>query len=115
MNETVRKKLIEVAKDKAIIHYQELCNACNLKLDMQNNPADRKEIGRILGEISAHEFANKRPLLSAVVLSKNGEEGDGFYKLCQELGITKNWRKLKEEGIFSIQEIIKCHQYWSNN
>lgn len=115
MNETVRKKLIEVAKNKAIITYQELCNACNLKLDMRENPADRTEIGRILGEISVHEFTHQRPLLSAVVLSKNGEEGDGFYKLCQELGFTKNWRKLKEEGIFSIQEIIKCHQFWSNN
>ncbi|WP_373707958.1 hypothetical protein [Kaistella sp.] len=115
MNNIVRNKLIEVSKNKSIISYQELCNACDLKLNMRDNPSDRGEIGRILGEISVYEFENNRPLLSAVVLSKNGEEGDGFYKLCEDLGLTKNWRKLKEEGIFSIQEIIKCHQYWANN
>ncbi len=113
MNDLVRKKLIEVSKKKAIIGYQELCDACNLKLNMRENSSDRAEIGRILGEISVYEFENNRPLLSAVVLSKNGEEGDGFYKLCQELGFTKNWKKLKEDAIFSVLEIKKCHDFWS--
>ena len=112
MNNTVRNKLIEVSKNKSIIGYQELCDACNLNLNMRENPSDRTEIGRILGEISIYEFENNRPLLSAVVLSKSGEEGDGFYKLCQDLGFTKNWKKLKDDGIFSVLEIKKCHDYW---
>jgi hypothetical protein len=112
MNNLVRSKLIEVAKKNSIIGYQELCDSCGLKLNMRENPSDRAEIGKILGEISAFEYYENRPLLSALVLSKSGEEGDGFYKLCQELGITKNWKKLKNDGVFSIEEIKKCHEYW---
>ena len=114
MNTRVREKLIEIASRKNIIHYQQLCNDCFLKLDMYNNPDDRKEIGRILGEISTYEFENDRPLLSAVVISTTGEEGDGFYKLCEELGITSDWRKLKRDEVFAVQEIQKCHDFWSN-
>lgn len=113
MNNNVREKLIEVSRKKGIIHYQELCDSCNLKLDMRNSPADRAEIGRILGEISEYEYLNERPLLSAIVLSKSGEEGDGFFRLCEQLGITSDWKKLKKDDTFSIMEINKCHEYWS--
>ena len=51
MNTRVRNKLIEVARKKGIIYYQQLCNECGLKLDMANNPSHRSEIGTILGEI----------------------------------------------------------------
>lgn len=114
MNNKVREALIAVAKNRKIISYQDLCNQCGLKLDMVNNPNDRREIGKILGEISIYEFDEGRPLLSALVVSKNGDEGDGFYKLCEFLGITKNWRKLKQDEIFSVQEISKCHEYWAD-
>ena len=108
--------MIEVASSrKQIIHYQELCDACGLKLNMQENPADRAEIGWILGETSEHEYQNKRPLLSAVVVSKSGYEGDGFYKLGEELGITKDWRKLKQDEFFSIQEINNCSDFWRDD
>lgn len=117
MNKRVRDKLIEVSRKKNIIHYQELCDTCDLKLDMRNNPHDRLVIGAILGAISEYEYKAGRPLLSAVVLSKSGEEGDGFYKLCEELGITPDWRRLKEDDTFAIREINKCHSFWmdSNN
>lgn len=115
MNAIVRNKLIEVARKKGIIYYQELCDVCNLKLDMYNNPQDRLEIGYILGTLSEYEYKAGRPLLSAVVLSKSGEEGDGFYKLCQELGITSDWRRLKRDDTFAIIEINKCHDFWRND
>lgn len=114
MNTEVRDLLITIARKKGIIHYQELCDKCVLNLDMGNNPQDRLEIGRILGEISTYENNNKRPLLSALVLTRSGEEGDGFYKLCEELGKTGDWRKLKRDGIFAVQEINKCHNFWSD-
>lgn len=114
MNTVVRDYLIEAAHKHGIVYYQDLCNACNLKLDMHNNPADRGIIGSILGEISRYEYENKRPLLSAIVLSKSGEEGDGFYKMCEQFGITGDWRKLKREETFAVAEIKKCHEFWSN-
>ncbi len=115
MNTTVRNHLIEVARKRGIIHYQELCNACNLKLNMHDNPSDRLEIGRILGEISVFEHNEKRPLISAIVVSKGTlDEGNGFYKLCEELGITSDWRRLAKDDTFAIREISKCHDFWSN-
>lgn len=114
MNNKVREALIKVARSKKVIYYQELCNYCGLKFDMFNNPNDRREIGKILGDISIYEFDEGRPLLSALVISRNGEEGDGFYKLCEFLGITKSWKKLKNDGVFAVQEISKCHEYWAN-
>jgi hypothetical protein len=77
-----------------------------------SEPQDRIEIGRILGEISEYEYKHNRPLLSAIVLSKgSGVEGNGFYKLCENLGITNNWKLLREND-FSIKEIRKAHDFW---
>lgn len=115
MNKDIRNHLIEIARERQIIYYQELCDKCELRLNMRENPTDRLEIGRLLGEISTHEYQNGRPLLSALVLTKGGEEGDGFYKLCEELGITGDWRKLKKDGIFAAQEIQRCHDFWRDN
>lgn len=114
METKVRNHLIEVSRKKGIVGYQELCNACGLRLNMRENPHDRAEIGRILGEISAYEYEHERPLLSAVVLSKSGEEGDGFFKLCEELGITGDWRRLKKDDVFVVNEINKCHEFWGD-
>jgi len=115
MDKDIRNLLIDIARRKQIIYYQELCDKCQLGLNMRENPSDRLEIGRLLGDISTYEFNNDRPLLSAVVITKGGEEGDGFYKLCQALGLTGDWKKLKREGIFAALEIKKCHEFWSNN
>lgn len=112
MNTQVRTYLIEAARKKKIVKYQELCLACRLKLDMYKNPYDRKVMGDILGEISTYEHAHGRPLLTAIVLSEAMEEGDGFFKLCEQLGITGDWRRLKKDDVFVMNEINKCFDYW---
>lgn len=114
MNTRVRNYLIDISNKKGIVRYQDLCDACGLNLDMRNEPADRLEIGNILDEISTFEYENKRPLLSAVVIKRDGEEGDGFYKLCERLGRTSDWRKLKQDEVFTTEEIKECHKFWSN-
>lgn len=114
MNNKVRQYLIGISHKKGVVGYQELCDACGLKLNMRDNPQDRTEIGKILGEISTFEHKHNRPLLSAVVLNKSGEEGDGFFKLCEELGITGDWRRLKKDEQFMYDEINKCHKVWAD-
>lgn len=114
MNNEVRNYLIEIARSRKIVYYQELCDSCHLNLDMKNNPTDRKEVGRIIGEISTFEYNNSRPLLSALVLNRVMEEGDGFYKLCENLGLVYDWKRVKKEGTFSLLEIKKCHDFWSD-
>ncbi len=115
MHETVRKALIEVARQrtKQTITYQELSDKCKLGLNMRDNPSDRTKIGIILGEISKFEHNNKRPFLSSIVIRLiDGEEGEGFYKLAEKLGYGPI-KKLKEDCFEEIQ-IGKCIEFWSN-
>jgi hypothetical protein len=100
MNERVRNYLIEVAKKKGIIHYQNLCDACDLGLDMSQSE-DRNKIAKILGNISKYEYQNGRPLLSAIVLHKKTfDVGKGFFDMCQERGIYCGTTKEQQEKMF---------------
>jgi len=115
MNEVVLNKLIELAKKKRTITYQELSDQCNLGLVMTDSEFVRAEIGRILGEISRHEHLAKRPLLRSLVIAKySSEQGDGFYKLCEELGYG-SWRKLKKDITFDSMQMNRCFDYWGKN
>lgn len=115
MNETVRKHLIEIARKGKTITYQELSDQCKLRLIMRESEFARAEIGRILGEISAFEYNNSRPLISSLVISKGDNyQGDGFYKLCEELGFG-NWKKLKNDISFEIGQMNACYEFWKDD
>lgn len=117
MNEIVRKKLIELARQRGeqTITYQELSDQCNLGLVMRDSEFARAEIGRILGAISEYENKNKRPLLSSLVLSKGSAyEGDGFFKLCEELGFGP-WRKLQKDVTFPSIQMRRCYDFWKDD
>ena len=116
MNARVREYLIDKARQRTnqTVTYQELSDDCGLGLNMQENPSDRITIGGILGDISVHEHNHDRPLLSALVLrSGDSYEGDGFYKLAETLGFG-NWQRLKRDGVFEVQQINECINFWSN-
>lgn len=117
MNKKVRSYLIELSRNRnnQTITYQQLSDNCDLKLDMRDNPSDRKIIGEILGEISTFEHENSRPLLSSLVI-RAGDcfEGDGFYKLAEKLGFG-NWKGLKKIGYFEIEQMNKCIDFWKND
>lgn len=117
MNQKVRSFLIELARKKSqqLISYQKLSDTCSLGLNMQDNPSDRSEMGRILGEISVFEHENERPLLSALVIrSGDHYEGDGFYKLAEELGYG-DWKKLKDDDLFAVKQINESIAFWTKN
>ena len=87
MNQKVREHLIELARKERTITYQELSDQCKLNLVMRDSENARAEIGRILGKISTFEHENGRPLISSLVITKGDNyQGDGFYKLAEELG-----------------------------
>lgn len=114
MNYKVRTYLIEKARKKQLAYYQSLSDDCHLGLDMQNNPHDRLLIGSIIGEISVFEHQNDRPLLSALVVTRGEQyQGDGFFKLAEELGFGK-WDKLKKDISFEIGQINACYDFWGN-
>lgn len=116
MNKRVRNYLIELSRQRSdqTVTYQKLSDDCNLGLNMHENPSDRAYIGEILGTISKYEHANGRPLLSALVLRAGDNfEGNGFYKLAEELGFG-DWKQLKNEGIFEVLQIKECIRFWSD-
>lgn len=111
MNTIVRNCLIEIARKMKTIRYQELSDMCNLGLSM-SNPGHRSKIAKILCEISEFEHRNNRPLLSAVVASKEGP-GDGFYNLADKLKLCS--AKDKNRLMFWKKEVEKVYDCWSKS
>ncbi len=110
----VRSYLIELARSRRLITSQDLSNQCNLGLVMQESEFARAEIGRILGEISTFEHNAGRPLLSVLVVTKGDNyQGDGFYKLCEQLGFGP-WRQLKSDITFEVGHMNRCYDFWGN-
>lgn len=109
----IRLKLIELARQRTTWSYSQLNDQLELGLKFTNNGPDNKLIGDWLGEISRHEFKNGRPLLSVLITHKNGlrEQGDGFYKLCEEL-LGENWETLKQNKKWENGLIADCFEFW---
>ena len=115
MLKEIRDKLIELARLKTPWTYSQLNDQLQLGLNF-NNEYDRKLIGEWLGEISVHEFERKRPLLSSLIIhqAKDREQGDGFYKLCEELYGTP-WEDLKANKDFEVEKMKECYAFWKKN
>jgi len=81
MNEELHRRLVSVARLGRYVIYSEI--APLLGLDM-SSPADRTEIGRLLGEVSVFEHQLGHPLLSAIVIHRdNNIPGPGFFQLAK--------------------------------
>lgn len=85
MNQRLYDRLKEVATAQKFVYYSNIAPLVNLDMSL---PPDRAEIGRLLGEVSEHEHAQGRPLLSVVVISHDGNKpGEGFFTLARDLGV----------------------------
>lgn len=76
-------ELITAAKYRGTVTYQEIAQIMGLPL--QGNHMSR-EVGWILGEISAYELENGRPMLSAIAVGVNGKPGQGYFEWARKLG-----------------------------
>ncbi len=111
--ERVREILIAIASKSQIITYTDLCRNAFLRLDM-SIPAHRGQIGALLGNISSYEHSFGRPLLSSVVVTVDGKQGDGFFRLAESLGYGE-WRKLKDGMLFEYDMMNKTHDFWKKD
>ena len=108
----IKEFLIKCAITKKIVTYQNLSTVANLGLDMSLSK-DRNTIGELLCNISRQEHKDGRPILSALVSTANKKsQGDGFYKLCEELGYGE-WQQLKQNEKFSKGRIDECYEFYS--
>lgn len=112
MVKEIRLQLIELAKLRTTWTYTQLNEHLELGLDFSID-YHRKLIGEWLGEISVYEYNKGRPLLSSLITHKNGkrEQGDGFYKLCEEL-FDENWEDLKKNKSWENGLIAECYTFW---
>lgn len=76
-------ELINAARYRGTLTYKDI--AAILGIHTPGNHMSR-ETGWILGEISEDESNQRRPMLSAIVLTSNGKPGRGFYDLARQLG-----------------------------
>jgi hypothetical protein len=114
MNPNVRTYLIDLARKKRnnIVYYSDLARDCNLGLNL-DNPRDRNELSKTLGDVSAFEYSQGRPLVSSLVLYKqNDDHGGGFYDLAESLGIGKA-KTLSNKG-FGFREAARSAEFWLN-
>jgi hypothetical protein len=78
-------------------------------LDMEN-PADRNEISELLEEIVRAEVAEGRPMLSSVVVYKDGSGlGQGFFTLARQLGRA---RAGEEDYVVHARELKATYAAW---
>ena len=107
MHTAIRQRLILAARKQQTVPYSEIAPLANL--DMAN-PDERNQLASLLGEISWYEHAKGRPLLSVLVVHKEGDmiPGEVFFKLATEL----NHYNGKDEDKFFIEEMKQVFQCW---
>ena len=106
MHQAIYRELKQLAKSEKITCYSSIAPLAGLDM---TNPAHRREIGEILGEISQHEHDAGRPLLSAVVISRDTNmPGEGFFKLARDLSLFM----AEDELSFFTKELEKVYAQW---
>jgi len=108
MHEAIYEKLKEVAQAKRLITYTDIGEKVGLKA---NDP----QLWQLLDKINRQEHKQGRPMLSAIVVQKEGESygapGDGFFKLARDLSVFRGDNKY----IFWVSELNAVHNYWSSH
>jgi hypothetical protein len=106
INEILYQKLIEAAKSRQTITYGEVLSMFNMNT---SSPAHRSMMGWMLAEISKHETAEGRPMLSVlVVLPDTGIPDVDTFALASELGLHKSG---DDQGFFE-GELKRVFAYW---
>jgi hypothetical protein len=103
--------LKQVAIKGGVVTLEEIANLVNFNLDQK---AHRKEISKMLDEISAHEHKDKRPLLPAVVIAQDNYNlklpGKGFFKSAKKLRVFDGI----DETSFYHRELEKVYEHWTS-
>lgn len=122
VNETVRDKLIEVAKSKDTIYYERLVRECGLILNL-DYANDRNKLSQILLEIDDFEIRNQRPILSVIAVQKKKNEklnvripGNGFFEFINGVPEKDGGRKKNESDEDAFNRIVnEVWKRWRKN
>ena len=110
MNQALYEKLKEVARSRSLITYSDI--APLVGVDIRTSPG-RREIGRLIAEVCAHEVEHGRPMLGSVVVRKDtGMPGDGYFKGACRLGQFEPDGQ-KDKRSFWAEELERVYDGWS--
>ncbi|SDN82067.1 hypothetical protein SAMN04487900_103176 [Prevotella communis] len=112
LKKSMKKCLVNLAKNKEHMRYQEFCDTFQLGYDMQD-VEDRKKIGKILGEISESEHSERKPLLSVFIQHEDGLPGPGFFTMAEELG--RFIPTFMDKKQFVSREMSFAYDYWNKH
>jgi hypothetical protein len=102
MNQALYEKLKEVARARSVITYSDI--APLVGVDIRTSPG-RREIGRLIAEVCAHEVEHGRPMLGSVVVRKDtGMPGDGYFKAAWASSMPMASRTSDRSGLKSWRE-----------
>jgi hypothetical protein len=77
------ERLVQAARAGEFVYYGELAKLLGIDMD---NPYFGAQVGKVLGRISEDEVAAGRPMLPAIVVSKDTMlPGHGFFNLGEQL------------------------------
>lgn len=106
--QTVRRRLIEVARRGDVIHYRPIADLLGVAEDMRLDHC--RELFQALDDISTYEHRNSRPLLSVVVIGQvSNRPGNGFFAMAKRNHAQKVGQ---EDDAFFREELQKAHDYW---
>jgi hypothetical protein len=99
---------ISAAQMRGLTTCQHVAEIRGMPLSGQNMG---KQVGDMIGAISANEVAHGRPMLSAIVVGVSGVPGDGFYAWAENLGRYNTAQHTRRED-FWHQEMEAVYETW---
>lgn len=110
LHEGLYESLQQAARARCRMTYGMLAPLLGLDLE---RTADRNRLSRLLGDISRHEHAQQRPLLSVLVFQRvSGLPGVGFFRLARELGRLAGPDTAEARRAFAAEELAEVYDLW---
>lgn len=107
MHQTIYDHLKRVAAARQLTTYGDVAPLARLDPNAYN-------FFRILEEISSYEHRHGRPMLTAVVVSKDDNiPGPGFFSLARKLGLHSGTTRDADVAFF-VRELKRVHDFWSH-
>ncbi|MDQ2654620.1 MAG: hypothetical protein M3Z20_16430 [Chloroflexota bacterium] len=107
--ESLMERLRAVARAKELTYYSEVAPLLGIET---GNEYFGAQVGHVLDKVNRREFAANRPLLSAVVVSKETmRPGSGYYGCARELRRYKG----KNDDEEWLGELMRVHDWWSRH
>ena len=110
MHAELYELLKQVARAGDWIHYGDVAPVVGVDLTQAD---ERNRLSELLGDVSRHEYAAGRPLLSVVVVLKDASPrpGPGFFKLARELAVHND----SDDVRFFATHLRAVHEEWSRD